>query len=182
MASIIQTLNKILGACGKENKIKDKRKSLKKVMDFLSKIPNINRGGCGISALVLYDAAVAEGLNPKVVFCYHGKTDQSYINNRRFMADNTGNSSYATSCAHAVIKIGDKRFDCDGEYTKKELREKWHNPFFYSGWLEDDKITREHLVASINNVSSWNYSFERERYLKKIESFIGYDLGVKVER
>ena len=31
-----------------------KIKTLKQVQKFLSNIPNINRGGCGISALALY--------------------------------------------------------------------------------------------------------------------------------
>lgn len=126
---------------------------------FLEKIPNINYGGCGISALALFDHAEAAGLKPRIVFGY-SPWDGGYDENQEYKR---GNRQHAESAAHIFIHFGGKDHDSDGEYERNDH------------WTFDDEITRDHLVDAIRH-GSWNCSFEREKYLPKIEKFIGYQL------
>ena len=129
------------------------------VRHFLGKVPNINLGGCGISALVLFDHARAAGLEPKIIFGYipwAGGFDENQEYKR-------GIRPHAESAAHIFISIGDKDHDSEGEYERE------------GHWKFDSQITREHLVNAIRH-GGWNPCFEREKWLPKIEQFIGYKL------
>lgn len=126
---------------------------------YLDNIPNLNYGGCGISALVLFDHAEAAGLKPKIVFGY-STWDCGYDENKEYKR---GNRQYAESASHIFISFGGKDYDSDGEYKRKGY------------WMFDDEITRDHLVDSIRH-GCWNPSFDRKKYLPRIENFIGYQL------
>lgn len=136
-------------------------KSLDEVIDFMNTIPCINYGGCGISALAMYDAAVKEKLNPKIVYVY-GWWDSGTINQQY----KEGKTQYAASAAHVMISINDVLYDSHGEREYDDFE------WFTSA---DDEITREHLVNSLN-YGSWNSDFDRKTWLPIIEKFIGYKL------
>lgn len=128
------------------------------VQKFLNTVPCINYGGCGISALALFDHAEAAGLKPKIVFGYGGSGGKKENDDYKL-----GNRPHAESATHIFIRIGGKDFDSKGEYDRDVH------------WEFDDEITRNHLVDSIRH-GCWNSTFEREKWLPKIEKFIGYKL------
>lgn len=136
-----------------------KNKNFIKTMNKLSNIPYINYGGCGLAALVLYETAVKEKLNPKIIFIQ--SDDYSYDVNEAFKE---GKIKKATSCNHAVIKINNKLYDSDGEYSLKGD---------YGFKLQE--ISKDHLLNSII-FGNWNPTFDRQKWLGKIEKMIGKNI------
>lgn len=134
-------------------------KTYEAVRRFLDNVPNINYGGCGISALVLFDHARAEGKKPKIVFGYSA-WGGGYDENQEYKK---GNRPHAESASHIFIQMEGKDYDSEGEYERKDR------------WNFDSEITREHLVDAIKH-GSWNDSFRRAEWLPRIEKFIGYKL------
>jgi hypothetical protein len=132
-------------------------KEFKKALKYLNGIPDINRGGCGISALALYDIAKANGKKPKIVYLYSWMDDDSYQMNERYKK---GKSGEASSCAHVLVKVGKKYYDSTGSIKAKEIET-------YS--KVDEGIKRNHLIASIKNVNEWNPCFKRKKWLPKIK-------------
>ena len=135
------------------------QKSYKTIKSFLNKIPDINYGGCGISTLVLFDHAKAEGLNPKIIFGY-SRWSGGYEENNEYRK---GNRKHAESASHIFINIEGVDFDSNGVYERDD------------DWVFDSEITREHLVNAIV-YGSWNDRFNRKKWLPEIEKFIGYKL------
>lgn len=139
-------------------------KEFKKVMTSLRKIPDINRGGCGVSALALFDAAKRDGLKPKIFYLYSWLDDDSYRQNQKFKE---GKTKKADSCSHVVVKIEEKYYDSDGIIKQDKIER--HTI---------DKVKRKHLIASINNAEAWNDVFDRWKWIPKIEKF--FKPGTKV--
>jgi len=130
---------------------------------FLSKIEQINRGGCGFSALALYDAAVKENLNPKIIYLYTQMSlafSNAYENNELVITENL--KDRADACSHIVVEINKQWYDCKGVVNDDGVQ-KYH------------EVSREHLLNSIR-YGNWNDDFNRKKYLPKINEFIGYDL------
>jgi hypothetical protein len=142
--------------------------TFKKTRKTLNGIPNINRGGCGLAALALFDAAKREGKSPKIVYCYTAFDGSSLRKNNQFKE---GKRKKATSCHHVVIKLGKRYWDSTGKLDQAEFED--------FEWI-DDTITRKHLVASINNKGTWNPSFSRESWMPEIEQLIKKNTRVKV--
>lgn len=141
--------------------------SFKKTRKFLDKIPSINRGGCGIAALAMYDAAKREGKKPKIVYLYSWMCDTDLIErNKRFKK---GEEENAAACSHVVIKLGKKYWDSEGKVNLKN----------WKGFKKDEEISRKHLIASIDNVDEWNDCFNREKWVPKIQKF--FKKGTYVE-
>jgi len=126
---------------------------------FLCTIPSISWGGCGIAALVLYDAAVREDLNPKIIYTY-SDTLLAYgclfENNQLFMK---GKQEHADACSHIVLEINGQWYDCMGVYNKDR---------------KSHEATREHLVNSVIH-GNWNDEFDRGKQLPVIKKFVGYN-------
>jgi hypothetical protein len=129
-------------------------RNLKTTIKKLNKIPNINRGGCGFSALAIYDTAKSEGKSPKIVFLYSGWDADSYEQNLEFK----NGENEPTSCSHVVVKIGKKYYDSTGKLSKSELQ----------GYRRDEEIKRSHLIAALQKKSDWNTTFKRDCWLNKI--------------
>lgn len=139
-------------------------KEFKKVMTSLRRIPNLNRGGCGVSALALFDAAKRDGLKPKIVYLYSWGDDDSYRKNQKFKE---GKTKKADACSHIVIKMAGKYYDSDGVLKQDKIDR-----------FTTDKVKRKHLIASINNSEAWNDDFDRWKWIPKIEKF--FKPGTKV--
>jgi hypothetical protein len=139
--------------------------TFKKTQKFLQDVPNINFGGCGMAALALYDAAKKEGKKPKIVYVYSPWDEDSYRKNIKFKE---GKSKKADACMHIVIKIGKNYYDADGKISKG----------YVENYFKDPEITRDHLVASINNKGVWNDSFRRKIWGPEIKKF--FKKGTKI--
>jgi len=140
----------------------------KETRKFLNAIDSINYGGCGFSALALYDAAKREGLKPKIVYLYHAFFEsESMLKNNQFKE---GKRKTADACSHVLVKIGNRLYDSSGVIGKSML---------YMYKLDED-ITREHLVASINNKGVWNPCFERRFWVPRIQKYFKKGTTIKI--
>ena len=137
--------------------------SLKQAQKFLFKIPNINDGGCGISALALYRCIKNNSKieNTKFVFLYNNDEDKDrYINNSRVLRDNYGEAEVPDHCC---LLYKGKFIDSNGD----------HAVGGYS-WIQiiDEE---EFITKALDNVCDWNSDFNR-REIKNIEEGLGVDL------
>lgn len=122
----------------------------------LSKIPNINCGGCGIATLILYrwlkkhDKLCGDEM---FVYLYDSK-QENYTHNQKALQDKT---IVPTAATHVCLYHAGKYIDSQWEVL----------PTHYS-YLHN--ITHEEFVVnSINNINSWNSYFERKDILSLIE-------------
>ena len=143
-------------------------KTLKEVQEFLNDIYNINRGGCGISALALYRWLEKNGQlngNTKFVYLYHSYNRDEYLNNDKVLREKTGKP---LACAHAGLLHKNNYLDSNGKVDISYYT-------FVHHVNEEDFI-----LKSINNLSSWNDAFNRE-HISRIEKKLGIDLSDIVE-
>ena len=82
----------------KMNLFKKKIKKIKDVQDFLSEIPNINLGGCGVSALSMYRWLEKNNEldNSKFIFLYNNQ--EHYLNNSNVLKEGDGSPLPPTHC------------------------------------------------------------------------------------
>ncbi len=128
------------------------------VQKFLRGIPDIDFGGCGIAALVIYDYLVANNVEAEIVFAYYSY-DPDYETNLSAIQNGGGELK---ACAHAMVKVNGLFHDCRGERR-------------INTYASHHTISRELAVKSLN-CSGWNDIFKRWRYLPVIEKAIGYDI------
>ena len=137
-------------------------KNLNQVQKYLNKIPNINEGGCGISALTLYRwiKENAEIGNTKFVFLYREDSEDRYFNNQKVLKDSEGE---ADAPSHACLLYEGKFIDSDGDLDISNFE-----------WVqiidEEDFVKR-----SLENVEDWNYHFDRG-YIREIELEVNISL------
>ena len=134
--------------------------SIKELLGFLNNIPNINFGGCGISALVIHDYFTSVGIKSKIIYSYKYFNQDEYEDNLKRIAY----KEHVHSCGHAIVKVGKLYYDSRGVKTEIE-REHFHF------------MTRKQAVLSIKH-SKWCDMFDKEIYLPIIEKKIGYKLLV----
>lgn len=133
-------------------------KNISQVQKFLRSIPDIDFGGCGIAALVIYDYLVVNKVDAEIVYAYHSY-DPDYETNLSAI-QNGGDRLQA--CAHAMVKVNGLFHDCRGERR-------------VDTYARHHAISREMVVKSLDS-SGWNDTFKRYRYLPVIEKAIGYDI------
>ena len=130
-------------------------KEIKAIYKELNKIDHVNRGGCAIVAygVVEYLKSNHPNIDATVVYLFRGDFDG-------YRECAKGN---ATSCAHAVVKIGDKYYDSEGVYSERVLATSlpkfWHT-------------TQEFVLKSVNG-GGWNPLFDREYGVPKIAEILG---------
>ncbi len=144
-------------------KIKTAKKTLKQVQKFLDNIPDIDRGGCGISALAMYRWLKNNGdkSNIKFVFLYEYGDEKEYLTNKRVLKDKEGEP---VACSHCCILHGKKFIDSEGVVDIEEYE-----------WVQIIK-EEDFLKRSLANIGEWNPRFDRHN-ICKIEEELGIDLG-----
>lgn len=134
--------------------MKRKIDSFEKVLNYLSKIPDINCGGCGIAAYASY--LWMKQNQPKVkvniVYCYRASSDECYLENEKLLKRLKG---YPKGCSHAVIQIDDKYYDCDGERD-------------IEGYEFNHRLPISVVIKTLM-ADNWNYDFDRRTYCPRIE-------------
>lgn len=137
--------------------------TLKQVQKFLSKIPDINEGGCGISALSIYRWLEKNNIkdNNKFIFLYNAGEKKEYLNNRKVLRNGEGK---ATAPLHCCILHEGKFIDCDGGIDIGKYN-----------WVQI--IDEEQFIKkAINNVGTWNDCFNR-KHIGKIGKKLNIDLS-----
>lgn len=137
--------------------------TLEEVMNFLSSIDSIGRGGCGISALAMYRWLKKHGLTNEQTAFYYLENDYDRHNNNRQYTSNKDIALIAP--CHVVLYHNDRTIDCEGfkaigNYPYKLLEQ-----------------SEEFLIKMINNIHTWNCAFRRKDHVKNIARTLGIDLS-----
>lgn len=150
----------LLEIFGNRNKAKDILIRFESIREILNNIPNINRGGCGYSALAMYLWLKKEGYPYMrgISFTYlYQSTFYHYEINSGFIK---GSEELPTSCSHVVLNFRGKEIDCTPNGEDFEIVKRHR------------KISEEVLRLSLKN-GGWNSDFEAKKYLPKIEKKLG---------
>lgn len=135
---------------------------LEEVTEFLSSIPDINAGGCGIAALAILrwiEKNASEMLNDiQIVFLYN----DSWQYNTNCTMIQSGEKSLVVP-AHVVLRTN-KGEEIDA----------------HCDWCEQEHpVSLDHLITTINDPieNGWNPWFERKTQVKKIAEKLNIDLS-----
>lgn len=136
-----------------------------KVREYLSKIPAISQGGCGISAVAMFRWLVSNNFDENDINFVMG-----YKSLAEF-ADNSiafcGDEDLPYACSHIGILIQYNNRD-----TIIDCKERW----FFSNYIQSQVVNENAMVSSINQIGQWNGCFDREKYVPKIEKKLKIDL------
>lgn len=133
------------------------------VRECLSNIPNINFGGCGIAALVMYRHLKNLNEYPKIIFLNRYSSWEAAVNNIKFDFDE---HKHAESVSHVCLYYKNKFIDCCKEIDITDYQ--------YFEFVDEEK-----LINSLNH-GNWNNIFKRRAAMDIIEEKLGYELvGIK---
>lgn len=118
------------------------RRRLHRRLAKLANIPCINSGGCGYSALAIYDYLVSQGIEAQL----------EYIIDDLHKVDLVRRASpYAP--AHVMVRVGTRLIDSEGIHAKRSE----HVAYF--GHIHMP-VTRSYVVASLDK-GNWNRHYDR---------------------
>jgi len=129
---------------------------------FLSSLPCINSGGCGIATLAMYRLLKSMAIDSKVVYMHSSYSLSSALNNLNFDA---GNSAEPDAATHICLFYEGKFIDCNKEIDPSDYK--------YILFADEHK-----LLKSIKLTHKWNYEFDRESNIPEIEKFLGFKLNL----
>jgi len=136
---------------------------LEHALECLDSVPNINRGGCGISALALYRWCLKNGVDvsdrPLVVLC-DDEWDAIHCND--YLEGNDLDNAWF---AHIAIEIDGQIYDSTG----RDLLD------YYTRC--DYQLSEDELLYALNKVSGWNSTFKRQKQVPVIEFGLDVDLS-----
>lgn len=146
-------------------------KNFQELRDYLKTIPNLNEGGCLISAYSMYLYLRKTKQLPNDFKIYHIARPEL----QRFMLDKSFNSDtpekYAVGCDHALIYTNGMVFDSEEERLLDI------DIIASVNSIKIDPSGKErHILAHIN-VAGWNKKFDRSTYVPQIANELGIDLS-----
>jgi hypothetical protein len=142
-------------------------KKIEPTRQLLNGIPNINVGGCGISALAMIKNIQKEfEFTPEIYFSYGSYDKCLFQNNKKYLQEN--NYSKCEAPGHVLLKINGKYFD-SGKIIDNPTRPLYHI------------VPYEMLMDTIKNEDSWNSMFNRKKWAPYIEKELNikFPKGVK---
>ncbi|MCK9568118.1 hypothetical protein M0R72_04160 [Candidatus Pacearchaeota archaeon] len=135
--------------------------TFEEVRKYLSNIPNIHFGGCGISALSMYRWLKKNGREaPKIILLYNGKNYQAYENNKKTIRKEGMSSLIASD--HCAIQYKSKTLD-----VKQEI---------FIDYSFQQKIEEQEMLTLLNNGICWNPEFSKQ-YVPRIGERLKIDLS-----
>lgn len=134
-------------------------KKLNDVREYLSEIPNINLGGCGIAALTMLRVLKKNNIQARIIFLHESDEIEQFSTNKLALEDNDIDP---IACSHIGVKVGNRAFDCNEDLKLKN-------------WERIETEDEKYLLRMINN-PRWNKKFDREN-VKKIEEHTGVCLS-----
>ena len=143
-------------------------KDLNQVLKFLNEIPNINAGGCGISALTVYKwLKKNNSLSDDFAIIYlHYWDDGDAELNSKFLS---GKSEEATACSHAIFRYNGKLYDSNGT-TELDVRT-----------VKQLVIKAEQIdmfMEASLTADNWNPRFIRAQAIPLISKKVGVELDL----
>ena len=143
------------------------------VQNFLNEIPNINCGGCGLSAYAMYLWLRKNNMldeNTQIVFLHHSYSERDFQTNQSFYLQGVGNP---VAPEHVVISRNGKYIDSNGVYTKA-------NEYSFKLAVSLEKA-EDFLVNSLND-NNWNSWFNRPCVAPMIEKELGITFRADMRR
>lgn len=137
-------------------------------LEVLNKIPELNNGGCGISALSMYRWLEKNNYlqgDEKFLFLYR-RNDDFYENNKMALSNN----AEFCSCAHILFYFNGSFYDSNGKQNH-------HVHDLRSLYKVKHTVTEDQLIEAINNRVTWNNDFRRSKYVSVIENKLGISLS-----
>lgn len=135
------------------------KQTFEEVRNFLSNIPYINRGGCGVAALSMY-RWLEKGKReiPKIVLLYPDYS--TYKENKEGLRQE---NTKLKAPLHCAIKYRDKIIDSTEEIVEN----------IYSF----QQIVGKKEILKLINKGKWNNEFNREENIPLIERTLAVDLS-----
>lgn len=144
-------------------------KTFQEVREYLSNIPSIHFGGCGVSALAMglwLENNGADMSNFKLVLLHSDYNIHKYQKNVSFIQ---GKSNTAESCTHVIINWEGVDMDCSNEGKEVKFI---NSPFELRINFENYKK----FLSNALNYGFWNPSFNREAWIPRIEKKLGINI------
>jgi hypothetical protein len=147
-------------------------KTLTELRQYLNTIPNINEGGCLISAYSVYLYLKQNNtLSPDFkIIEISPDTLTKYMNTMQYLSSDPESNVF--SCGHAVILYNGYIYDSEIDVKMDEFVD----AAVFGIWI-DPKDHEQWLINQMNN-ASWNESFDRMQYIPEIEKELGIDLSM----
>lgn len=129
--------------------------------DYFKRIQNLNRGGCGIFAKLLFERFIEIGYEPKFVLHLTDKTD-SASNAIIAQMERVGNAScYSFDLCnirwfHISVRVGNINVDANGIYEPSEN-------------MQFAFISKETLETMLTEQDYWNHSFDYKNSPQQIK-------------
>lgn len=140
-------------------------KTLDDVRDYLSAIPYLHNGGCGIAAYAMYKWMVANDCLPKGFRIVFGTNyEDEHDNNKRAISDR---SFIPVAPNHIFLRVNRKLIDAKGDVR--------HTKYIYLQYIKEKDIW--FLIEAINNKRTWNSDFNRRRQIPRIEHNLNISLS-----
>lgn len=137
--------------------------TLEQVRETLDSIPEINRRGCALAALVMYRWLKQNQPEARasIVYLHEDKQDWSYQTNEKYLK---GDKETPGACCHAMLKYNNQLMDSDTTCYKHYC------------WAIELEMPEDAVVKSLNQ-PIWNSTFKRGCFLSQIEEAVGVDLS-----
>lgn len=147
-------------------------KNLKELREYLNSIPNINKGGCLISAYSMYLYLKKTNQLPdgfKIIQIAQDDTQRFFLLRNLQSSDPT---KYTAGCDHAMCQVDGIIFDSD-ESRPIDI----DIVAMASSVAVNPETQSAHIIAQINT-DRWNNSFNREKHIPEIQRELGIDLSM----
>lgn len=144
--------------------------TLTEVREYLTSIPEIDCGGCGISALSMYKWLENNNQlksDTKIVFLHYPQWMLECCKNMQIEKGELNEEPHGAN--HVGMYHDGKYFDCRFDFTQD----------CYDLIHETNNI--DFVKRSLNNISEWNGSFNRSKYVPEIENTLMVELNINLK-
>lgn len=134
-------------------------KDLELIIKRLSRISNLNSGGCGLAAFTIYEFLKMNGYKP--TFVVIAKSYDSL--NEMLTQWEIGNNFIH----HVVVKLDNLVYDSSGAKTMEETASEWYTTVERCYELSD----KEHIIAFkkvLKTPNMWNTYFNRDLLIHEV--------------
>lgn len=136
------------------------------VREYLSNIPYIHQGGCGLSAYVMYKWLEKNRKTNSFKFVFEFGERKLKVKNTRIIK--TKNEKIAPAMPyHVIIQYIGNDMDANGKYRRGKYSYYHDVPCKEGKWLLERMLMEEHR---------WNDCFNRKYYQSRIEKTLNIDL------